>query len=182
MATYNQITATEKRRAQRKSTSGAEIGCLYPLILLARFLSRPMAYYYYTFRTAWVSSRRKMLMMERKYMSETLDILKIWGISPWHSIANHKWILVFLVLVGKPEGRRTLGRPRRRWMDNIRMDLQDVGRGYMDWIELDQDRDRWRTLVSAVMNFRIPWNAGNFLTSYKQVSFSRRTLYHGLSK
>jgi len=61
---------------------------------------------------------------------------------------------VFRVLVGKLEGRRPLGRPRRRWVDNIRTDLQDVGCGYMDWIGLAQDRDRWRTLVSAVMNLR----------------------------
>ena len=60
---------------------------------------------------------------------------------------------VYRNLVGKPEGRRPLGRPRRRWVDNIRMDLQEVGCGCMDWIE---DRDRWRTLVSAVMNFRVP--------------------------
>ena len=63
---------------------------------------------------------------------------------------------VYRVLVGKPEGRKPLGRPRRRWVDNIRMDLQEVGRGYMDWIGLAQDRDRWRTLVSAVMIFRVP--------------------------
>ena len=63
---------------------------------------------------------------------------------------------VFRVLLGKPEGRRPLGRPRRRWMDNIRMDLQGVGCGYMDWIGLAQDRERWRTLVSAVMNLRVP--------------------------
>ena len=63
---------------------------------------------------------------------------------------------VYRVLVGKPEGRRPLGRPRRRWVDNIRMDLQEVGCGYMDWIGLAQDRDRWRTLVSAVMNLRVP--------------------------
>ena len=60
------------------------------------------------------------------------------------------------VLLGKQEGRRPLGRPRRRWVDNIRMDLQEVGCGYVDWIGLSQDRDRWRTLVSAVMNFRVP--------------------------
>jgi len=89
---------------------------------------------------------------------------------------------VYRVLVGKPEGKRPLGRPRRRWVDNIRMDLQDVGCGYMDWIGLAQDRDRWRTLVSAVMNLRVQWNAGNFLTSCKPVSFSRRTLHHGVSK
>ena len=63
---------------------------------------------------------------------------------------------VYRVLVGKPEGRRPLGRPRRRWVDNIRMDLQEVGWGYRDWIRLAQDRDRWRRLVSAVMNIRVP--------------------------
>ena len=60
------------------------------------------------------------------------------------------------VFVGKPEGKRPLGRPRRRWVDNIRMDLQEVGCGHVDWIGLAQDRDRWRTLVSAVMNLRVP--------------------------
>jgi len=63
---------------------------------------------------------------------------------------------VYRVSVGKPEGKRSLGRPRRRWVDNIRMDLQEVGCGYMDWIGLAQDRDSWRTLVSAVMNLRVP--------------------------
>jgi len=59
-------------------------------------------------------------------------------------------------VVGKPEGRRPLGRPRRRWVDKIRMDLQEVGCGYMDWIGLVQDSDRWRTLVSALTNLRVP--------------------------
>jgi len=63
---------------------------------------------------------------------------------------------VYRVLVRKPEGKRPLGRPRRRWVDIIWMDLQEVGCGYMDWIGLAQDRDRWRTLVSAVMNLRVP--------------------------
>ena len=89
---------------------------------------------------------------------------------------------VYRVLVGKPEGRRPLGRPRRRWVDNIRMDPQEVGCGYVDWIGLAQDRDSWRTLVSVVMNLRVPRNAGNFLTSCKPVGFSRRTLHHGVSK
>ena len=62
----------------------------------------------------------------------------------------------YRVLVGKPEGRRPLGRSRRRWVDNIRMDLQEVGCGYVDWIGLAQDRDRWRTLLSAVMNLGFP--------------------------
>ena len=64
--------------------------------------------------------------------------------------------VVYRVLVGKLEGKRTLERPRRRWVDNIGMDLQDVGCGYVDWIGLAQDRDSWRTLVSAVMNLRVP--------------------------
>jgi hypothetical protein len=63
---------------------------------------------------------------------------------------------VYRVLVGKPEGKRPLGRPRRRWVDNISMYLQEVGCGYMDWIGLAQGRDSWRTLVSAVMNLRVP--------------------------
>jgi len=63
---------------------------------------------------------------------------------------------VYRVLLAKPEGRRPLGRPRHRWVDNIRLDLQEVGCEYMDWIELVQDRDRLRTLVSAVMNLRVP--------------------------
>jgi len=63
---------------------------------------------------------------------------------------------VYRVLVGKPEEKRPLGRPRRRWVDDIRTDVQEVGCGYMDWIGLAQDRDRCRTLVSAVMNLRVP--------------------------
>jgi hypothetical protein len=61
----------------------------------------------------------------------------------------------YTILVGRPEGRRPLGRPRCRWEDNIKMDLQEVGWG-MDWIELAQDRDRWWALVNAVMNLRVP--------------------------
>jgi hypothetical protein len=63
---------------------------------------------------------------------------------------------VYRVLVGKPEGKRPLGRLRRRWEDNIKMDLQELGCGAMDWFELARDRDRWRGLVNAVMNLRVP--------------------------
>ena len=64
--------------------------------------------------------------------------------------------VVYIVLVRKPGGRKSLGRPTRRWVDNIMKDLQEVGCGYMDWNGRAQDRDRWRTLVSAVMNLRVP--------------------------
>ena len=63
---------------------------------------------------------------------------------------------VHKVLVGKPEGKRPMGRPRRRWEDNNKMDLEEVGRSCADWMELAQDRDRWQALVSTVMNFRVP--------------------------
>ena len=64
--------------------------------------------------------------------------------------------VVHRVLVGKPERKRPLGRPRRRWEDNIKMDLQEVGGGRGDWMELAQDRDRWRAFVSTVRDFRVP--------------------------
>ena len=63
---------------------------------------------------------------------------------------------VYRVLVGKPEGKRPLARPRRRWVDNMRMDLQEVRCGYKDWIGRAQDRDSWWTLVSVIMNLRVP--------------------------
>jgi hypothetical protein len=74
---------------------------------------------------------------------------------------------VYRVLVGKPEGKRPLGRLRRRWEDNIKMDLQEVGGGRGERMELAQDRGRWRALVGTVRNFRGSINAGNFLTSGK---------------
>jgi hypothetical protein len=76
--------------------------------------------------------------------------------------------------VGNPEGKRPLGRPRQGWEDNVKVDLQEVGCGGMDWIGLAQGRDRWWAIV---MNLRVPQNVGNFLNSYKPVSFSRRTVF-----
>jgi hypothetical protein len=84
--------------------------------------------------------------------------------------------------VGKPERKRILRRPRPRWENNIKLDLQEVTYEGMDWINVVQDRDSWRAVVNAVMNLRVPQNAGNFLTSSQSVSFSRRTLLHGVSK
>jgi len=69
-----------------------------------------------------------------------------------------------MVLVYKPEGKIPLRRPMRRWEDNIKMDLQEVGCKSIDWIDLARDRNSWRAIVSAVMNLRIPLNAGSFLT------------------
>ena len=73
-----------------------------------------------------------------------------------HVARRGEWRGVHRVLVGKPEGKRPLGRPRRRWEDNIKMDLQDVEGSRGDWMELAQDRDMWRALVSTVMNLGVP--------------------------
>jgi hypothetical protein len=62
----------------------------------------------------------------------------------------------YRILVGNPEGKRPLGRPRRRWVDNIKMDVREIGWDGRDWIDLAQDRDQWRALVNAVMNLRVP--------------------------
>jgi hypothetical protein len=72
---------------------------------------------------------------------------------------------VYRVLVGKPEGKRPLGRPRHRWEDNIKVYLQEWDVGCVDWIDLAQDRDRWQALVNAAMNLLVAKNAGNFLTT-----------------
>ena len=86
------------------------------------------------------------------------------------------------VLVGKPEGKIPLGRPRRRWAYNIKMDLQEVRGSCGDWIELGQDRERWRALVGTVRNLRVPKMRGISWLAAEPVSFSRRTLLHGVSK
>jgi len=87
---------------------------------------------------------------------------------------------LYRVLVGRPEGKRPLGRPRHRWEDNIKMDLQEVGCGGMNWIDVAQDRDRLWALVHEAMNLWVPKNAGNFLASRQPVSFARRTLLRGV--
>jgi hypothetical protein len=74
----------------------------------------------------------------------------------WHVYRMGEKRNAYRLLVGKPEGKRPLGRPRRRWVDNIKMDLLEIGWGGVDWIGLAQDRDKWRALVNAVMNFRVP--------------------------
>jgi len=79
---------------------------------------------------------------------------KLWN--TWVIGERHLGYIKDKALLGKPEGKRPLGRPRRRWVDNIRMETQEVGCGYMDWIGLAQDRDSWRTLVGAVLNLRVP--------------------------
>jgi hypothetical protein len=89
---------------------------------------------------------------------------------------------VYRVLVGKTEGKRQLVRPRHKWEDTIKMDIQEVGWGVMDWIDLAQDRDSWWAFVNAVIDLQVSKNAGNFLTSGEPVSFSRRILLDGVSK
>jgi hypothetical protein len=86
------------------------------------------------------------------------------------------------VVVGKSGGKRPFGRHRRKCDFDIKTDLQEVGCGGMDWIELAQVRDRWKVLEKAVMKLQVPINAGNFLTGRKPVSFSRWTLFHGVNK
>jgi hypothetical protein len=86
----------------------------------------------------------------------------------------------YRILVGKPEGKRPLGRNRRRWEDNIKMDLREIGWGGMDWIDLAQDRDQWRDLRNTVMNLGVPYNVAKFLSGCTTGGVSRRTRLHGV--
>jgi hypothetical protein len=87
----------------------------------------------------------------------------------------------YMLLVRKPKSKRPLGRPRRKWVDNIRMDLGEVGWGDVDWIGLAQDRDRWRALVIAVMNLRVPQNSEKVLSGYSTDGLSSSAQLHRVS-
>jgi hypothetical protein len=80
--------------------------------------------------------------------------------------------------VEKPEGKIKLGRPRRRWVDSVKIDVRDIRRDDMDWIDLVQDRDQWRALVNTVMSLRVPYKAGKFLSSCTTGGFSGRARLH----
>jgi hypothetical protein len=82
------------------------------------------------------------------------------------------------LLVEKPEGKRPLGRPRRRWVDNIRMDLVEVGWGDVDWIGLAKDRKRWRALVNSVLNLRVPLHAGKLSSGLTSSGLSKSAQLH----
>jgi hypothetical protein len=84
-------------------------------------------------------------------------------------------------LVGKPEGKRPLGRPRRRWIDNIKMDLLEIGLSVVDWIGLAQDKYRWRAVVNSVMNLRVTQNAGNLPSGCTSCGLSSGTQLHRVS-
>jgi hypothetical protein len=85
------------------------------------------------------------------------------------------------LLVGKPEEKRPLGRPRRRWVDNIRMDLGEVGWGDVDWIGLAQDKNRWRAVVNSVLNLRVPRNAGKISNGLTSSGLSSSVQHHIVS-
>jgi hypothetical protein len=86
---------------------------------------------------------------------------------------------VYMVLVGKPERKKPLERPGRRWVDNIKVDLGETGCGGMDWIDLAQVRDQWRTLVKVIMNRWVPYNAGKFLSSCRTDGRASSAQLHG---
>jgi hypothetical protein len=84
----------------------------------------------------------------------------------------------YWVFVGKPDGKRPLGKLGYRWEENVKLDFKDIGWECLDWIRLAHDRHRWQAVVSTVINLHIQYNVGNFLTSPGTSSFSRRTLLH----
>jgi hypothetical protein len=89
--------------------------------------------------------------------------------------------IAYRLLVVKPKGKRPLGRPRRRWVDNIRMDLWEVGWGDVDWIGLAKDRNRWRAVVNSVLSLRVPWNAGKLSSGLTSSGLSGSAQLHRVS-
>jgi hypothetical protein len=89
---------------------------------------------------------------------------------------------VYRVLVGRPEGRRPMGRLRRRWEDNIKLDLRDIGIDGANWIQLAQDMVQWQASVNTVMNLRVPQRKQDFFYKLSDISFSNNILHHGVSK
>jgi hypothetical protein len=100
----------------------------------------------------------------------------------WACSTNGEKRNTYRILVGNPEGKRSLRRLRRRWVDNIKMDLGEVGWGGLDWIGVAQDRDRWRALVNAVMNLRVPKNAEKFLSGCTTVGLSISAQLHRVTR
>jgi hypothetical protein len=133
----------------------------------------------------WDSSRNDLVFVVKGSSSNIIRVIKPRRLSWTGHIARTVVMRVaYRILVGKLQGRRPLERPRRRCVDNIKIYLRDVGcggGGGMDWIDRAQDRDRWRAFVNVVMNLQVSWNVGNFLSSWEPVSFSWRSLWHGVS-
>jgi hypothetical protein len=94
---------------------------------------------------------------------------------------NGKKRNAYMILVGKPEGKRPLRRPRLTWVDNIKIDLGDIEWAGIDWIDMAQDMDQWRARVNTIMNLRVLQNVGKFLSNCKTGGFSRRTQLHAVS-
>jgi hypothetical protein len=107
------------------------------------------------------------MMKSRRMSGKAMYVVRIW------EKRN-----AYRLLVGKPEGKRRLGRPEHSWVDNIKMDLREIGWDSMDWIDLAQDRDQWRALVNTTMNLLVPQNAGKFLNSCAIGGFSRSAQLH----
>jgi hypothetical protein len=115
------------------------------------------------------------LRVELQWSSEGSEIDRVCSTN-WK---ERNW---YRLLVGKAEGKRTLWRPRRRWVDNIKIDLREVELGGMDWISLAQNMGCWKTLVNTLMNLQVQWNVGKFLSGCKTGGLSRRALIHLVSR
>jgi hypothetical protein len=160
--------------AYYSACNGVSLGVKLSLIL--REESRLRVFENRVLRKIFGPKRNKVIEEWRKLHNEELNDLYFsptvfrvinWRRMRWAGQVAHmrERKVVYRVLVGKSEGKRPFGRLGHRWEDNIKMDLQEARCRGMDWIELVPDKDRWRALVTAVMNLRVPYNAGNFLTS-----------------